>query len=81
MSNIINFPTKPTSHYFHPTPDHSTTPARKKREILLSLGWSEYEHHGCIVYSNPDVCDNRGMYLDTAWDAQCLRELGQRYWN
>lgn len=82
MTNILHFPAKLGSHYFHPTTPHATsTPARKKREILLSVGWSEYEHLGCIVYSHPDVCDNRGLYLDDAWNAQCLRELGQRYWN
>jgi len=56
-----------------------TTPAVRKREILISVGWSEYDDHGMIKYSNPHVCDNGGMFLDDAWKAQIMREYAGRY--
>lgn len=57
-----------------------TVSARRKREILLSVGWSEFQEHGFVGYSNPDVKNNEAFFLDSAWNAQLLRELGQRYW-
>lgn len=56
-----------------------TTPARKKREILLSVGWSVYDGETVVAYSNPDISNNDPHFLDDAWNAQILREHGERY--
>lgn len=78
-AKIIQFPTKPTSHYFHPTtPNTTNTPARKKREILLSVGWSEYVGETVTVYTNPDVDNNSPYYLDNAWHEQLRIEMARK---
>ncbi len=65
MTNVISFTTRQPltqdndtgARYLRTTssskPD--TTSARRKREILKSLGWSEYRGETMTVYSNPDV--------------------------
>ncbi len=60
----------------HSKPD--TVSARRKREILKSLGWSEYRGETIVVYSHPDVSDNTPHFLDNAWEAQVEREFNQR---
>jgi hypothetical protein len=85
MSNIIQFPSKICSDYFKVTsyskPSHSyqeqNIPASKKREILLSLGWSVYDGETVVAYSHPDVSNNDTFFLDDAWNAQLNSELAR----
>lgn len=57
-----------------------TISARKKREILLSVGWSVYDGETVVAYSNPEVSNNDPHFLDDAWNAQIEREFQQRKW-
>lgn len=52
--------------------------ARRKREILLSVGWSEYVGETITAYTNPDVDNNSPYYLDNAWHEQIRIETARK---
>lgn len=53
--------------------------ARRKREIVMNKGFSEFTSLGMVLYSHPDVCDNEGLFLHDAYLAVLLMENGERY--
>lgn len=53
--------------------------ARRKLEIVMNKGFSDYIEHDRVLYSHVDVCNNMGLFLDDAYQAALLMEHGERY--